>query len=43
MNTNSQLTFPSLPHYEQPSLHSLPLREQPAQRVVQNAAAFNLA
>ena len=42
MNTNSQLTFPSLPQYEQPSLHSLPLREQPAQRVVQNAAACNL-
>jgi len=43
MNTNSQLSFPSLPQYEQPSLHSLPLREQPAQRVVQNAAACNLA
>ena len=39
---NNQLTFPSLPQYEQPSLHSLPLREQPAQRVFQNAAACNL-
>lgn len=42
MNTNRQLTFPSLSQYEQPSLHSLPLREQPAQRVVQNASACNL-
>jgi DNA repair protein RadC len=42
MNTHPQLTFPSLPQYEQPSLHSLPLREQPAQRVFQNAAACNL-
>ena len=42
MNTNSQLTFPSLPQYEQPNLKSLPLREQPAQRVFQNAAACNL-
>ena len=39
---NNQLTFPSLPQYEQPSLHGLPLREQPAQRVIQNAAACNL-
>jgi DNA repair protein RadC len=39
---NDQLTFPSLPRYEPPSLNSLPLREQPAQRVSQNAASCNL-
>lgn len=39
---NNQLTFPSLPQYEPPNLKSLPLREQPAQRVSQNAAGCNL-
>jgi DNA repair protein RadC len=39
---NNQLTFPSLPHYDTPNLKSLPLREQPAQRVSQNAAACNI-
>ncbi len=31
-----------LPQYDQPKLKSLPLREQPAYRVTQNAAACNL-
>ncbi|MBI5933820.1 MAG: hypothetical protein HY867_08940 [Chloroflexi bacterium] len=39
---NNQLTFPSLPRYEQTNLKNLPLREQPSQRVYQNAAACNL-
>ena len=41
--TNNPLLLPTSTHYEQPTLKTLPLREQPAQRVVQNAAACNLA
>jgi DNA repair protein RadC len=43
MTTNGQLIFPALSYYEQPSLNNLPLREQPSQRVAQNAAACNLS
>ncbi len=42
MTPSSQLIFQALTHYEQPQLKSLPLREQPAYRVSQNAAACNL-
>ncbi|MFZ5903196.1 MAG: RadC family protein [Chloroflexota bacterium] len=40
--TSNQLLFQVPSQYEQPRLKSLPLREQPAYRVSQNAAACNL-
>lgn len=41
--TTSNLLLPHIPSlYDQPKLKSLPLREQPAYRVSQNAAACNL-
>jgi DNA repair protein RadC len=41
--TTSNLLLPHIPSlYDQPRLKSLPLREQPAYRVSQNAAACNL-
>ena len=41
--TTSNLPLPHMPTvYDQPKLKSLPLREQPAYRVSQNAAACNL-
>lgn len=43
MDTSTQLIFHALAHYDQPKLNSLPLREQPAYRVTQNAAACNLS
>lgn len=43
MDTSAQLIFNALAHYDQPKLNSLPLREQPAYRVTQNAAACNLS
>jgi len=43
MNTSAQLIFQALTEYDQPKLNSLPLREQPAYRVTQNAAACNLS
>jgi DNA repair protein RadC len=43
MDTSAQLIFQALAHYDQPKLNSLPLREQPAYRVTQNAAACNLS
>ncbi|MCZ7547653.1 MAG: DNA repair protein RadC [Anaerolineales bacterium] len=42
MTTSDQMLFPVPSQYEQPQLKSLPLREQPAYRVSQNAAACNL-
>ena len=42
MNTTNSLLLPSMPTYEQPQLRSMPLREQPAYRITQNAAACNL-
>jgi len=42
MTTSDQMLFPVPAQYEQPQLKSLPLREQPAYRVSQNAAACNL-
>jgi hypothetical protein len=43
MNTSAQLIFQALTQYDPPKLNSLPLREQPAYRVTQNAAACNLS
>ncbi len=43
MDTSAQLIFQALSQYDQPKLRSLPLREQPAYRVTQNAAACNLS
>ncbi len=42
MTTSDPLSLPVPPSCEQPKLESLPLREQPAYRVAQNAAACNL-
>lgn len=42
MTTSDQLLFQVPVQYGQPQLKSLPLREQPAYRVSQNAAACNL-
>ena len=43
MDTSAQLIFQALSQYDQPKLKCLPLREQPAYRVTQNAAACNLS
>lgn len=43
MDTSAQLIFQALAQYDPPKLNSLPLREQPAYRVTQNAAACNLS
>lgn len=43
MDTSAQLIFQALTQYDPPKLNSLPLREQPAYRVTQNAAACNLS
>ena len=43
MTTNNQLLLDTPTQYEQTKLKSLPLREQPAYRVTQNAAACNLS
>lgn len=40
--TNNPLLLHTLTHYEQPKLKTMPLREQPAYRVAQNATACNL-
>lgn len=40
--TNNPLLLHALTHYEQPKLKTMPLREQPAYRVAQNATACNL-
>ena len=42
MNTSDPLLLQTLSTYEQPKLKSMPLREQPAYRVAQNATACNL-
>ncbi|MEW5941729.1 MAG: DNA repair protein RadC [Chloroflexota bacterium] len=42
MTTSDQTLFPVPAQYERPRLKSLPLRDQPAYRVSQNAAACNL-
>src|SRR5512134_1884600 len=42
MTTSNQLLLEVQSPYDQPKLKSLPLREQPAYRVSQNAAACNL-
>jgi DNA repair protein RadC len=42
MNTTNSLLLQSMPAYEQPQLKSMPLREQPAYRIAQNATACNL-
>lgn len=42
MNTSDPLLLHAPTVYDQPKLKSLPLREQPAYRVSQNAAACNL-
>ena len=43
MTTSDPLLLQSPSPYDQPKLKSLPLREQPAYRVSQNAAACNLS
>jgi DNA repair protein RadC len=43
MTTSDPLLLQSPSPYDQPKLKSLPLREQPAYRVTQNAAACNLS
>jgi len=40
--TNNPLLLHTSTHYEQPTLKTLPLREQPAYRIAQNATACNL-
>lgn len=42
ITTNNQLLLHTPTHYEQPKLKTIPLREQPAYRVAQNATACNL-
>ena len=42
MTTNDSILLQTPPTYEQPILKSMPLREQPAYRVTQNANACNL-
>jgi len=42
MNATNSLLLPASAPYEQPKLKSMPLREQPAYRVTQNATACNL-
>jgi DNA repair protein RadC len=42
MTTTNSLLLQTMPVYEQPRLKSMPLREQPAYRVTQNANACNL-
>jgi DNA repair protein RadC len=42
MNTTNSLLLPTPSPYEQPKLKNMPLREQPAYRVTQNATACNL-
>jgi DNA repair protein RadC len=42
MNATNSLLLPARAPYEQPKLKSMPLREQPAYRVTQNATACNL-
>lgn len=42
MTTNNPLILHTPTHYEQPKLKTMPLREQPAYRVAQNATACNL-
>ena len=42
MTTSDLLLLQTMPTYEQPKLKSMPLREQPAYRVAQNATACNL-
>lgn len=42
MNTTNSLLLQSMPTYDQPKLKSMPLREQPAYRIAQNATACNL-
>ena len=42
MNDNNSLLLQTPPTYEQPILKTMPLREQPAYRITQNANACNL-
>ncbi|GAB1469402.1 DNA repair protein RadC [Chloroflexota bacterium] len=42
MTTTNSLLFQTISTYDQPKLKSMPLREQPAYRVAQNATACNL-
>jgi len=42
MNDNNSLLLQSPPTYEQPILKTMPLREQPAYRITQNANACNI-
>ena len=42
MTTTNSLLLQSISTYDQPKLKSMPLREQPAYRVAQNATARNL-
>ena len=42
MNDNKPLLLQTPPTYEQPLLKTMPLREQPAYRITQNANACNL-
>ena len=42
MNNNNSLLLQTPPTYEQPILKTMPLREQPAYRITQNANACNL-
>ena len=42
MTASNPLLFDVPARYEQPQLKSLPLREQPAYRVIQDATACNL-
>jgi len=42
MNDNNSLLLQAPPTYEQPILKTMPLREQPAYRITQNANACNL-
>lgn len=42
MNDNHSLILQTPPTYEQPILKTMPLREQPAYRITQNATACNL-
>ncbi len=42
MTTNNPLLLHTPTHYDQPTLKTMPLREQPAYRIAQNATACNL-
>jgi len=42
MNDNNSVLLQTLPTYEQPILKTMPLREQPAYRITQNANACNI-